>query len=154
MRQYYPLLYSKWLINVLYNLSVTGGARISTPMFTKFGDPLLAEIFSVLSDNSENSYSWTLKVLLPVLGSFPFVVITTITFFNFRKRTRRRHHPTIQPLDRKWRPWTMRLPFLSLLLISTVLLIITIIIHSEISALPDPNTSRKFMCWLSVEMNI
>ena len=109
-----------------------GNALYSSPKSAYFGNPLLAHAFRPPSDRDKKTYLWIIRAT----GCLPFVVIVLASLANYPGLAFLRCPNKPRASHMNWKPWPLRLVFLSFIMTSTIALLVTIIILARISNLP------------------
>jgi hypothetical protein len=114
-------------------------------MYTSFGNPLMETIFAFPSDFRATRSFLTLKILLPIFSAFWLSSWAAGKIVQHYIKCIQTKSAGLKRSAGKgnWKPWALRLPFLSVVLLATIILMVTVRILWYISSLTDPDPSRK-----------
>jgi hypothetical protein len=114
-------------------------------MYTGFGDPLMATIFAFPSDLWATRLFLALKLLLPIFSILWLSLWATGEIGQYYIKWIQSRLPGAKQSTTKdnWKPWATQLPFLSMVLLATIIIIVTVRMLWYISSLTNPNRSRK-----------
>lgn len=126
-----------------------GGATSKSPMYTKFASPIISAAFTapIESFDRRGAKEYTVLRILPpcLLASALLLWAGSMVLQHDRKI----NHPQPQMRNKNtqenWKGGAMRVPFLSVVAVSTIALIVVLGILLSISSSPDPQPSRKFL---------